>query len=131
VFIYDWEQHPLFGTAAGAVLVAVETGALTAVASTLLLAELLVGPYRAGRPRAADAYARRLTAFPNLRLVPPDVVVCRAAARLRGATPGLRLADAVHVATALESGATAFVTNDLDLRRLGGLEVIRLSELRT
>jgi predicted nucleic acid-binding protein len=130
VFIYDWERHPLFGAAAGAVLDAVEAGALVAVASTLLLAELLVGPYRAGRPDAVDLYVRRLTAFPNLTLVPPDVAVCRAAAQLRGATPRLRLADAIHLATALESGATAFVTNDLDLRRVGQLAVVRLSELR-
>jgi predicted nucleic acid-binding protein len=77
----------------------------------------------------ADTYQRQLTAFPNLRLVPADAAICRTAARLRAAQRSLRLPDAIHLATALEQGATAFVTNDRDLRPPPGLEVIRISTL--
>lgn len=48
-------------------------------------------------------------------------------ARLR-ASPGLRTPDAIHVATALEWGAQAFLTNDAGLRQAPGIEVLLLSD---
>jgi predicted nucleic acid-binding protein len=129
LFIYDWERHPTLGDTAHAVLIAIEAGQLRAVASTLLLAELLVGPLRAGRADVALHYRRRLTAYPNLSLVAPDADVCVAAARLRAAAPRLRLPDALHVATALGGAATAFVTNDVDLPAGLGLAILQLSEV--
>jgi predicted nucleic acid-binding protein len=129
LFVYDWEFHPTFGAAARAVSAAIESGELRAVASTLLLGELLVRPFPAGRADVAAAYRDRLSRYPNLSLVAPDSEICTRAAELRALAPRLRLPDAVHVATALSSGATAFVTNDFDLRADLGIAVIQLSEL--
>jgi predicted nucleic acid-binding protein len=47
VWIYSLESHPQFGQAARAVLRHVEGGAVGGVASTLVLAELLVLPFAA------------------------------------------------------------------------------------
>ena len=129
VWIYALEHHPEFGQRAGAVLAAVEEGGLAGVISTLVVAELLVGPFRVGGAAIADRYAERLTTFPHLRVLAPDTAVCRAAARLRAAAPALRLPDAIHLATCLTAGATAFVTNDARVGRVDGLDVVRLRDL--
>ena len=129
LFIYDWELHPRFGPPAHAIAAAIADGELHAVVSTLLLTELLVGPIRVGHTGVASDYRARLTLFPNLSLVPPDLDICTRAAELRAAAPRLRLPDAIHVATALVAGATAFVTNDFDIRADLGLGIVQLSEL--
>ena len=41
---------------------------------------------------------------------------------------GIGLEDAVHLATARASGATAFVTNDRRLRRVNEIEVVLLDD---
>ena len=58
--------------------------------------------------------------FPNLRLMDVTRDITRRAAQLRAAYT-LRPADALLVATAVEGGATAFVTNDKALERLAPL----------
>jgi predicted nucleic acid-binding protein len=47
---------------------------------------------------------------------------------LRGRT-GCSQADAIHLATARQAGATAFVTNDRRFRGLQNLEVVQLVDL--
>jgi predicted nucleic acid-binding protein len=42
---------------------------------------------------------------------------------------GLSLPDAIHLATARQAGASAFITNDQRLRGLPKLDVIQLSDL--
>jgi predicted nucleic acid-binding protein len=51
----------------------------------------------------------------------------RCAAELR-ASYRLRPADALQVAACLVYGATAFLTNDRDLRRIGDLQVLLLED---
>jgi predicted nucleic acid-binding protein len=90
--------------------------------------ELTVQPWRVSRPAVARTYEALLLHFPNLSLVDVTRDVARRAARLR-AGYGVRPADALHVATALISRATGFVTNDLGLRRMAPeLDVIVLQE---
>ncbi|NJO66954.1 MAG: type II toxin-antitoxin system VapC family toxin [Leptolyngbyaceae cyanobacterium RM1_405_57] len=50
------------------------------------------------------------------------------AAQVRADT-GLKLPDAIHVATAVRSQCTTFLTNDDRLKNLGSLNVVLLSEV--
>jgi predicted nucleic acid-binding protein len=129
VFIYALERKSPFALAAEAVLHAVIEGHPTAAISKLVLAELLVVPYRAQRPDVASKYVHYLESYPNLTLVAPGVEICRTAARLRGEVSALKLPDAIHLATAVASGATAFVTNDARLPAAKDLPVLLLSDL--
>jgi predicted nucleic acid-binding protein len=58
-----------------------------------------------------------------------DADVTREATRIRSET-GMRLPDAIHVATAIVAGADAFLTNDARLNHpRAGLPVLVLDDL--
>lgn len=129
VFIYALEDHARFGEKAAAIFRTVETGMASAVASDLVLAELIVKPLQMGREDVAERYLETLPDFPNLTFRAATRAVLVQAARVR-ATSALGLADCVHIASAMDAGARAFVTNDQRLARPGtGIEVVLLGDL--
>jgi predicted nucleic acid-binding protein len=129
IFIYHLETHPRYRSLTQELFTAVEAGRLQAVTSTITVMELTVRPWQLGRPAVAREYEALLVHFPNLALADVTRDVARRAAQLR-AHHRLRPADALQVATALDHGATAFVTNDRALSRLTELlEVIVLDDL--
>jgi predicted nucleic acid-binding protein len=79
------------------------------------------------RKGLASQYETLIAAIPNLAIVEIDRGMARLAAALR-ARHRLRTADALQIATSLQAGATAFVTNDIRLRRVNELEVIVLAD---
>lgn len=78
------------------------------VGSVLLRPELLSKPLRTGE---RDEAIRLRDLLSRLELLPCDEVIAVLATEL-GATYGLRAADAVHLATAVNAGADRFVTNN-------------------
>jgi len=115
----DWTcvTRPLFSL--------VERGACSAITSALTLTELLTAPLRQGDEALADEYRRLLTTFPNLTVVPIETEVAEVAARLRGRYR-IRTPDALHLATAVVTGADAFVTTDARLFRVTEVEIVPL-----
>ena len=88
--------------------------------SVVTAAELLIRPLRAGSAPFTFMHTFLLT-FPNLTALPVDLHVAVEAATLRAAT-GLRLPDALVVASSLLAGCEAIVSNDAQwLRRLAPL----------
>jgi predicted nucleic acid-binding protein len=79
--------------------------------------ELTVRPYRIKQPEVAAQYEALLSRFPNMRMADVTQNIARKAAQLRG-TYSLSPVDALHMATCLTAGATAWITNDQALRRL-------------
>ena len=69
-----------------------------------------------------------LATFPRLDWTPPDLNTAGLAARLR-ADYRMRTPDALQAATALESNATGFVTDDVIFKRVQGFEALVLEEL--
>jgi len=76
-----------------------------------------VRPWQLAQAQVARQYEILLINFPNLTLYDVNRDIARKAAQLR-ANDKLRPADALQVATALVYGATAFITNDKQLKRL-------------
>jgi predicted nucleic acid-binding protein len=83
-------------------------GESVGIGSVLLLPELYSKPMRTGNERELAALHDLVT---RLDLQPLDSGTALLAAAL-GATHGLRSADAVHLATAVRSGAEYFLTNN-------------------
>lgn len=128
VFIYALEAHPRYGSIAKDVLQWLEEPGHEGVASTLAITEVLVQPYRQGQHAQARGTFALLSKNPHLEWIAAGVDVADRAARLRAAY-GLRTPDAIHIASALHAGASAFITNDLALGRVTDLDVLVLESL--
>ena len=88
---------------------ALQAGDQLALASSAF-AECLVGPARAGA--AAVRTVRNLVDRLPIAVIPLDVEIAVAAARLRAAHRTLRLPDALVIATAIEGAADLLLTTD-------------------
>jgi len=127
VFIYHLEGSSRYAEPAGHVFDELAEGRFAGVTSVLTLMELAVKPLQLGRPEVADEYEVLLANFPHLTVAGIDRPAARRAAELR-AMHRLRPADALQVASCLEAGATAFVTNDRDFRRVSDFQVLLLDD---
>ena len=100
----------------------IDAGATAAITSELTLAEALVKPIQVGRQDIIELYHDLLQNSVRLTVLPIDRAVLIEAARYR-ATFGIRLPDAIHVATAIAGGCQVFLTNDQRLRLPERLEL--------
>ncbi len=110
-FIYFLERHPIFYRPAQDLFEQIEKGKIEAVASTLVLTELLVPAFRANDLSSAQDVFRLLTHFPHLKLIEVSASIAYSASQIR-AESSLRTPDALHLATALLEQVDWFVTND-------------------
>ena len=117
--IYWLNDHPEFAAKFEALFELHEQAEIRIAISTIAVAEVLAGPFKAKQDVLAKQYEKALASF---EIVPISVEIAIIAARLRS-TSALRLPDALVAATALEIGATALVTHDRDFSKLQGLRV--------
>lgn len=101
----------------------IEGGELQAVVSSVALSEVLAGPLRHGNEILADRYFQALTAGRSWFFQPMNAEIAFMAARVR-ARYGLRLPDAVQVATAIFSQSVALVTHDSDFSGVDDLTIL-------
>ncbi|ANE45664.1 hypothetical protein SY83_04390 [Paenibacillus swuensis] len=129
IFIYVFEENPAFGEQAKQLLEQVEEGLYTAVTSAISLAEILVKPVRDGNLTLEKQYKLLFAHFPNLFVAPVDTKVAERAAFLRGKY-GIKMPDALLIATAIVENAEVFVTNDLRLEQVEEIPCLRLDQLQ-
>jgi len=103
------------------------TKQITAMTSELTLAEALVGAYKNSQ-ELVKLYEEVITNRPELSVYPIDTQILKTAALLRSQQK-IALADAIHVATALNNHADFFITQDKRLQTTQGLQKITLSSL--
>ena len=131
IFIYHLQTHPRYLPLTRELLNGIEAGRQRAVTSTVTVMELTVRPWQLRQPAIAREYEALLVHFPHLVVADVTRDVTRRATQLR-ARYRLRPADALQAATALVHGATALVSNDLQLARLApALDVIILDDFTT
>lgn len=82
------------------------------VTTELTLAELMVLPYRHADSRLIQFYENLFFGRTWLDVQPVTRDILLSAAQLPAANPARKLPDAVHVATAIESGCTHFLSSD-------------------
>lgn len=130
VLIYAVEQAPVYGSLLGELWAKCQAGNLEVFTSELILLETLVMPIRNSDTFLINAYERLLRS-PQIQLLSIDQLILREAARLRSVTPSLRTPDAIHLATAMTSKCSQFLTNDRRLRIIPDLPVVILDEVLT
>ncbi len=117
VFIYHLEADPRYLPLTQVALRGIQSGRWLGVTSILTIMELTVRPWQLGQAAVAQEYEALLFHFPHLAVADVTRNIARRAAQMR-ALHHLRPADALQVATAVQHGATAFLTNDQGLARL-------------
>jgi predicted nucleic acid-binding protein len=127
-FIYFAERRSGYVAKMRAVFQRVTDGEVAVVASTITLTETLAKPLREKADDLVAAYRAMLGETPGVLLQPVDSATADRAAGLR-ARYNLKTPDALHVATAIEAGCDAFLTNDRDLRRVTEIRVLVLDDL--
>ena len=119
-WIYLLEDHAEFAPRFVGLFEAAERGQIQLALSTVTLAEVLTGPFKAGQTALAKRYEAALGAY---QVVPLTAAVASLAAQLR-VQYRLKLSDAVQLASALQIGAAALVTHDRDFSAVQGLPVL-------
>ncbi len=118
--IYVLDEHPQFATQFVGLFEAAEAGDLQLAISTITLAEVLAGPYKAGQTLLAKRYERALLQY---IVIPVSASIAVLAAQLRSRYR-LKLPDAMQLATALDAGSSAFVTHDIDFSAVEGILIL-------
>jgi predicted nucleic acid-binding protein len=107
---------------------AVDRGECRVVRSVVTLLEVLVHPIRRGDEGLAQQYNDILLSSPHIMTAPVTPVTAQLAAELR-AEQNLKTPDAIQLATAINHGAAAILTNDRDFGETESIKVLRVSEL--
>lgn len=126
-FIYHFEANPKYIPFTNTLFEMIENEALRAITSTLTLAEILVKPIELGDLVARDDYKYTLINFPNLTLCEISADIAEEAAHLN-ARYGIRLPDALQLATSIYQRAQAFLTNDQSLKKVRETEVLIIDD---
>ncbi|MEZ0314053.1 MAG: type II toxin-antitoxin system VapC family toxin [Myxococcota bacterium] len=121
--IYVLDGHKKLGPAYAPLFQAVEEGRNAIVISTITIAQVIAGPLSARNTALAERYRMALTSSTGWSTQDVTVDVAERAARLR-VDHGLRLPDAIQLATALLSGSHALVTHDRDFSSVAVLPIL-------
>ena len=126
--IYYIENIEPYASSLQSLFDAISTGRNMAVTSVVTLIEVLTKPIRDGRSDLAERFRMYLTSSGNLELVSVTQEIGEQAALLR-AKYGLRIPDAIQVATALISGSSILLTNDKSLKKVIEVDVLILKDV--
>jgi len=129
VFVYFLDRNPNFFDIVSPIIQAVDSGGIIGVTGDAAIAETLVKPYQSGNLELVSGIKSFFRAEGFLSIQPHDGETFDLAAQLR-ATRGMKFIDALHYATAIRSGCTFFITNDLAIQSDHIIEVIPVKALQ-
>ena len=95
-------------------------GGIQFAVTTITVAEVLTGPFKAGDEALARRYRAVMESWQVINLTAD---IAESAARFRAGL-GLRTADAIQVASAIAVNADALMTHDRDFSRVKTLKVL-------
>jgi predicted nucleic acid-binding protein len=96
--------------------------------STFLYGEVLTGYYRDKEYDFAEKFIAFSQSSEKITICDFDLETAKVFAQLR-AEKKFSPPDCIHLASALANGATAFLTNDKELKDVPGLEIIQLKTI--
>jgi predicted nucleic acid-binding protein len=126
--IYFIEENPIYFEPARLFFEAMDRDEYSVVTSTVTLLEVLVHPLRNNNATLAADY-RDILLSSKLMTIDISSEIAEQAARLRAAH-NIRTPDAIQIGAALHAGATHFLTNDVRLPEIPGIQIVSLDSLR-
>jgi len=127
IIIYMFEGPRDIRVQVASVLAQAARSGAKIVSSEISIVECLHGACKQGLDPLKDRYNAYFADEEAISLAPITGAILREAAKI-GAENRLKTIDAIHVATALDSGCGVFFTNDRRLRTPAELKVLRLTE---
>lgn len=118
--IYCLEGHPRYAPRFRPLFDRQAAGSVAFAVATTTIAEVLTGPLRAGNETLAKRYRAVMESWEVVAL---SADIAESAARFR-ASLGLKLPDAIQLASAIAINADALATHDRDFSRVKGLTVL-------
>ncbi|OQB26201.1 MAG: PIN domain protein [Firmicutes bacterium ADurb.Bin182] len=126
--IYFIEAHHQFGPLVKKVVELMNENRIQAFTSVLTLAEVLPKPVETKNDALIEKFKAYLKNGQNLTLLPITGIIGESAGVLRGKYPNLKTVDAVQIATAMDVGADAFLTNDKKLSAIKEIKILVLND---
>jgi predicted nucleic acid-binding protein len=126
--IYYVEQNPVYQEKVDYIFDQIDQGNLIAVTSPITVAECLVFPKRTNDRRLQQDFIDLLVtgAYTQFVTIGEEAGIKAASLRVQY---NLSLMDALQIAVALVANCDAFLTNDLQLRRVSDLRILTLETL--
>lgn len=125
--IYYVEQNPSYFSRSEPIFEAIDQGLLSAVTSPITLAECLIFPIRMNQSPFIETFRALIVHAEHTQFVEIDDIIGHKAAELR-VLYNLTLTDALQIATAMTVHCDAFLTNDMQLKRVQGIEILCLQD---
>lgn len=125
--VYFVERNPAFFSRSKPVFEAIDQGSLLAVTSPITLAECLIYPMRMNQTSLIQTFGTIIVQAAHTEFSEINAMMGHKAAELR-VQYNLTLTDALQLAAAIHTGCDSFLTNDLRLKRVPGLEIICLQD---
>jgi predicted nucleic acid-binding protein len=125
IFIYLMEGYPSFENSLRDIRDSIFNSESSICTSELTLCEVLVPAFRANNTGLLSLYRQFIEESGAFELIATNRETYVRASLLR-AQIGLRTPDAIHMASAIESDCTVFLTNDRQLKVPKGMEILRL-----
>ncbi|MGB3513332.1 MAG: type II toxin-antitoxin system VapC family toxin [Microcoleaceae cyanobacterium] len=126
--IYYVENHPNYYGLTQVIFDGIDEGLLLGVTSPISLSECLVHPYKLGLIALAQDFIDLIVYGENINFILIDEDIGKLAAQMRGKY-NLSLTDSLQIAVAIQSECEAFLTNDLQLKRVNELSILAIGEL--
>lgn len=129
VFIYAIDGHDAYYDLLLRLFDYIEVNNLQIVTSELTLAECLVKPEKDDNTAAIATYKQHIRTSDRLKVKSVSRHILIASAQVRNQL-GLKLPDAIHMATAIEQECKTFITNDRKLRSPEGMQRLDIKALK-
>lgn len=131
IFIFFLEQDQVFFPLVAPVIQACAQRSILGVTGELVMAEVMVHPYRRGDAALVAQFKSFFTRKNFLTIAAHEARFFDEAAMIAGQAR-LKLIDAIHYRTAVQAGCEFFLTHDHDFDGVAsgrGVEVVRLDAL--
>jgi predicted nucleic acid-binding protein len=125
VFIYLVEGYAAFQTSLNEIRESILHQEAEIFTSELTLCEVLVLPFRSNNTEVVNIYRQLIEESGAFTLLPTKRETYIRASLIR-AQMALKMADAIHMATAVEYGCEVFVSNDTGLKVPKGMALVGL-----
>lgn len=129
IFIYALEDVEEYKVQINALFLHIQNLGCLIITSDLTLAECLVKPLQNKDESSVSRYESSIKNTNDMSVLAVSKTILKAAAQNKADYKN-KLPDAIHLATALESGCKAFVTNDTNLKVPNNIIKLILKELK-